>query len=319
MKTTPGACLDIGVVLPELKEAKKTAVRLHPRPNRVRDRGASKLGGDFLWPARDPWPICEEHHIPYVGVLQLRKKDVPDLGYRPGANLFQLLWCPRDHEPASDQGCLPRYRIVWRNTKEVGRPLRLIPKPRLREEDADEDEGHYLPKSCRLHPERIQEFPDWPELSKASQKRFRTWGLRAATEQKLQQLMAACGWYWEDTLTNSEEYVLEMVRHFYRALAVAPGTKVGGYIAWEQLPEKPPRCRCRRPMDHLLTIASSEPFRYPRWCPVEDRRRVEKLDGEELLDFCNVTGLELADDGNVHFFVCRGCKDWPAATIFQCG
>jgi len=110
-----------------------------------------------------------------------------------------------------------------------------------------------------------------------------------------------------------------MVRHFYRTLAVAPGTKVGGYVAWEQLPEKPPRCRCRRPMDHLLTVASSEPFRFPRWCPVEDRRRVQKLDGEELLDFCNVTGLELGDDGNIHFYICRRCRDWPTASVFQCG
>src|SRR5262245_18643467 len=97
MRTTPRPCLDVTKLVPELRELRKTTVRLHPRRGSVAEPGASKMGGHFLCPAHEPWPVCERHALPLVCILQLRKRDVPELGFRPGTDLFQLLWCPQDH------------------------------------------------------------------------------------------------------------------------------------------------------------------------------------------------------------------------------
>jgi hypothetical protein len=91
------------------------------------------MGGHFLWPAREPWPVCERHNLPLVCVLQLRKGDVPELGFRPGSDLFQLLWCPQDHD--SEQPFIVAPQIFWRKASTIREPLSSIPKPRPRDKE----------------------------------------------------------------------------------------------------------------------------------------------------------------------------------------
>src|SRR5207245_9175118 len=51
-------------ILPELRARAAVTVRLHPRKGTVRALSARKMGGDFLWPAEEPWPVCNEKGPP---------------------------------------------------------------------------------------------------------------------------------------------------------------------------------------------------------------------------------------------------------------
>src|SRR5436190_1776608 len=74
--TTPAPPVNVEAALPCLRGKAKTTVRLHPRPGEAAV-DASKIGGMFLWPKKEPWPVCPIHNnIPYVTALQLRKDDV---------------------------------------------------------------------------------------------------------------------------------------------------------------------------------------------------------------------------------------------------
>src|SRR5262249_13762526 len=70
-RTAPQAVYDMGKVFPELAGRSGTAVRLHPRYGDEPPADASKLGGTFLWPAAEGWPVCPAHEVPFVTVLQL--------------------------------------------------------------------------------------------------------------------------------------------------------------------------------------------------------------------------------------------------------
>jgi hypothetical protein len=118
-RTTPPPIHDPGRQFPELAELRRTTVRLHPRAG-TPELAGSKLGGDLAWPAGELWPLCREprvdfdrqraDHACHVGVLQLCKEDVPELGFPPGKDVFQMTWCPRPHhEPG------PRVKVFWRS------------------------------------------------------------------------------------------------------------------------------------------------------------------------------------------------------------
>lgn len=57
-RTTPPPPLDITAVLPELGPLGRRAVRLHPRAG-TPGTSDSSLGGPLLWPAEEPWPVCD--------------------------------------------------------------------------------------------------------------------------------------------------------------------------------------------------------------------------------------------------------------------
>ena len=58
VRTTPPPPLDITAVFPELGLLGRRAVRLHPRAG-TPGRGDNSLGGPLLWPAEEPWPVCD--------------------------------------------------------------------------------------------------------------------------------------------------------------------------------------------------------------------------------------------------------------------
>jgi len=241
--TTPEPPFDLLEVLPELADLRATTVRLHPRKGRVPGRHASKMGGTLLWPADEPWPVCDEpwppswtpyitdgypvpeddpraRPAPLVPVLQLRADDFPEMPFPTGTDLFQLLWCPLDH----DYAAMPKPFAFWRDSGTVRKPLRRMPEP---DWAAIEMESGHLPEPRRLHPERVTEFPPmdlWPQGQK---------------DQMYRRLEAACreaGYRTEGDETRST----------YRAhLSVCPANKVGGYPYWV-LGEEAPRCECGR-------------------------------------------------------------------------
>jgi hypothetical protein len=152
-RTTAPPPADVLQFAPELKPLTKVAIRLHPRYSDEPAPDESKLGGQFLWPAAEPWPTCDEHKIPFVPVLQLRAEDAPpNWPYRPGTDLAQLLWCARDH----GEGWVKPH-LAWRKRSAVAGPL-AEPPP------TDAAVLDYAPVPCRLFPERVTEFPNFEAL-----------------------------------------------------------------------------------------------------------------------------------------------------------
>ncbi len=376
-RTTPPPRVDVREALPELAGRARTTVRLHPRrlaKGETRPAGESKLGGTFLWPADEPWPKCTFHEIPWVGVLQLRAADFPELAFRPGTDLLQLLWCPQ-----SGHGDYPSPEpvLVWRDSTKITRPLAEFPRPHLATAAEREDgirqsalehdmnwlslfrtnpkymrqitkqyrgmplpssgtwlprsflarpmgtdaqfeaacreaatlletlkarrhpplyaEESFLPRPCRLFPERVVEYPS--ELTEEERRRLAsTPALKALGPEPL------------------DVYESE--------LGVADGTKLGGYVRWSQGPREV-RCARGHLMAHLLSIASCEwdASSRRRWLPAEERKLYEQMQG--LRDWNAVgalhspAGMTLGDAATKYVFICRECDTWPVKAIMQ--
>ena len=291
MKTPPPP-VDLPKIIPEFAKLARTTVRLHPRRAET-PRDASKIGGEILWPASEPWPTCEQHNSALVPILQIRADDVPELGFPRGKDLFQLLWCPNDHRPKY----VPNPLVVWRASKKVTKPLEHIPSPTL----CGDWSQYYCPQPCRLQPERVTEYPDAGEVYNNMPT------LRELLEcnEKLEKLCAA----------NNASEPLDL---YQDSLSTADGCKIGGYPHWIQDPDVP-KCACGRKMDYLLTIASAEwdGANFVRWLPVEDRRAWGGPREKSEPVHCP-TSLMFGDVGNLNYFICRKCKDWPIDFVFQC-
>ncbi|WP_323145269.1 hypothetical protein [Streptomyces sp. NBC_01565] len=184
-RTTAPRPIDVEALFPGLAGHRRTTTRLHPRPGApgVRD---SHVGGPLLWPADEPWPVCEAPHkrggglrpaeiraaraglaepaprhkvsrlspadpLPMLAVAQLFARDVPDLPAGPaGLDLLQVFWCPFDRHGPTGHGM--HLHLRWRSCAEVREPLAEQPEPEL-----VGSEG-YLPEPCVLHPERVTEY-----------------------------------------------------------------------------------------------------------------------------------------------------------------
>ena len=130
-RTTPAPCADVLSVLPELAQQQKTTVRLHPRPLGASvslPPDASKLGGEFLWPRGEPWPTCTHHQLPFAGILQLRQADFPEVMFKPGTDLLQVMWCPQS---GHGRQSAPEPKLFWRRAADATPVLAPIPQPRL--------------------------------------------------------------------------------------------------------------------------------------------------------------------------------------------
>lgn len=166
---------------------------------------------------------------PMVGVLQVYARDVPELPFPHGTDLFQLLWCPNDHaEPWHG----PRPVAAWRRAPSVTDLLIDPPPPTF---DDPYNAIVYRPAPCVLHPERVTEYPNPYDLPDALRERVQAW---------------------------DEEQDAD--RPYLRWLSTAPGTKLLGHPGWIQGPTWPV-CLCGRRMTHLATIASTEYSDAGRW------------------------------------------------------
>ena len=293
--TTPDPPVDVAKAIPDFAALARTTVRLHPRRGKV-DPDASKIGGTFAWPESEEWPRCAEHDCPYVTALQLREEDVPELGFRPGADLFQVLWCPNDH----DDGLCPAVRVYWRQVSQMDR---LAPEP----PETTIADRYYLPKECRLYPERVVEYPDAIELSKSQHQLVEE--CRAISELLANPHVKPVG---EFELPEDEMHVYEAW------LSTADGTKVGGYPSWVQFPEYP-QCACGERMDYLMSFASAEcdAVTWARWLPLDDRNLLSKP-WLKMESVSNAAHWMFGDCGCMYLFVCRRCGNWPTRAFMQC-
>lgn len=298
MLTTPPPRLDAVAAFPELAPLARTTVRLHPRRAADGPVDASKMGGTFLWPRGEPWPAGDEKRvarivqellandplpgdrpippgtaIPYAPILQLRADDFPEMPFPPGADLFQLLWFPFMSLPESGPSppSILRHRAYWRRAADVR-------EPRARNPAMVERRLAEAPHPCRLHPERVVEYPHSQDLDPKLERRIDRWKAAARVD-------------------NDGDSPIDL---YDWELSACPSTKVGGYPFYVQDKRPPFVCACGRTMDHLLTVALHEwdGGTEERWCPVEERgREVEPA----------------FEHGDLYFYlsVCTHCPGFP--------
>lgn len=316
--TTPAPPVDVGKALPELKNKSKKSVLLHPRPG-TSGADASKIGGLFLWPADEQWPTCSDHDCPYVPALQLRKEEVPEVGFKRGTDLFQVLWCPNDHcghEPISS--FCPAVKLFWRTREAIKNPIKNYPQSSIDEERyiAEMDyvpNPYYIPKPCLLFPERVVEYPDAFELKEETCQRIERAKDLETTLQFIKAKMRVKGWQDLPAIT------LE----FYQCyLSTAPGTKVGGYPAWQQDAEYP-LCSCGKTMELLVQFSSWEfdGGDFGRWLPIEDRDicavEINSRSKKRLDALMDAPDWLFGDAGCMYLFICRVCKTHPIRCLRQ--
>ncbi|MGW0394069.1 hypothetical protein ACWDYJ_24940 [Streptomyces sp. NPDC003042] len=283
-RTTPPRPLDVESLFPELAAHRRTATRLHPRTGSpgVRD---SHIGGPLLWPADEPWPVCEAPHtsapqtdaphgtgpVPLLAVAQLRRRDVPDLPAGPdGCDLLQMLWCPFDAHGPTGYGMYVHLR--WRSAAEVREVLTVQPAPRTVGFDG------YVSSPCVLHPERVSEYPYIELLPGSLGERVEEW--EDAQEEAA----------YEAEQAGGDGHALPS---YQSDLSLAPGWKAGGHPAWNVTGPGTVDCRvCGRAMELFLTVDSREWRADSRsWIPLED--------GPDT-----PTGVVVGNHGKLNIFAC---------------
>lgn len=301
-RTTQPPRVDITKFFPELLDFQRGAVRLFPRPQSVMKINDSKLGGNILWPQGEIWPYCTAHDVPFVALIQLTKKDVPELGFREATDIFQILWCPHSH---SECDFLPDHRIYWRDSRQIEQLLLVTPDVVVNEKFIATDSGEFIPVQCRFFPERIVEYPSYEELPLDLQAKLTLWDISSIPG------IDELGEDWQNVPFGPGGWLYNI------ELSVSGGTKIGGYPEWIQYPDYP-LCSCGRKMKHILSISSLETVwgnPAQRWIPVEEKH----LSEDERYRLHYGTKLMFGDGGIVYIFICRSCEDWPIKFVWQCG
>ncbi|MEV4093746.1 hypothetical protein [Streptosporangium saharense] len=296
--TTPGPPVDLVETFPWMDAYARTAVRLHPRPGNptIHD---SHIGGPLIWPVTEPWPACDqviqisiappfqpgwleqrahvpESPVPMVGVAQFYARDIPEIPFPEGTDLFQVLWCPNEHDMDDIAGPAPL--LVWRRSEDL---VDVLAEPPMRHHAtpdrilgapaADLSVEHCLPRPCVLHPERVTEYPYAEELPE---------GLRTALDE------------WDDG-------------RYQLLLSIAPGCKIGGWESWHLSDMYGLPCEvCGTETEPLLKLASSEwdAGSGPRWRPLEERHLEQgTLECQETVE---PTTLNLGRYGALTIFLC---------------
>ncbi|HSI84810.1 MAG TPA: hypothetical protein VK970_13550, partial [Candidatus Methylacidiphilales bacterium] len=218
--------IDVEERFPFLRGRGREAVRLHPRRRVGLNPLGSKIGGSIAWPCGEPFPICPERHCRAVPVMQLHKRDVPQLPFPPGTDLFQFLWYPQNYI-SRHAGLGPGILLFWRDSSTLSQGHVLRPV-------YDLHEYTYVVQECEINPEPIVEYPCFDALSREEKQAISS---RQGKNRK------------EDS------------RHTYSlCLSTAPGFKVGGYPSWRsRLELQTPFMDGITPGDiPLLTLESDE-------------------------------------------------------------
>ncbi|MFB4283851.1 hypothetical protein ACBJ59_51730 [Nonomuraea sp. MTCD27] len=300
VRTTSSPPVDVTQLFPELGAYARTAVRLHPRPGNP-SMHDSHIGGPLIWPAAEPWPVCDrtvsvnipyteetpggprdrtpESPIPMVGVAQFYARDIPEIPFPEGTDLLQVLWCPNDH--IVDGNPVPFPLLVWRTTSDL---TDVLAEPPMRPHDtaasppdapaAELSMNYYLPRPCVLHLERVTEFPYPEELPEE---------LEAALDK------------WDEETEAEYQYLL----------SIAPGCKIGGWESWHLTDMYELPCEvCGTETEPLLQLDSSEwdGGSEPRWRPLEDRHLRSAT--PECWEALEPTTLQLGRYASLYIFVC---------------
>ena len=281
-KRTVPSSFDFTIALPELMKKRRTAVLLHPRYSEEPPSNGSKIGGTFLWPKSEPWPVCDvDPNLHLVPVLQLRADEFPEIEFPPGKDLLQVLWCPREHTQ-----CWAKPFLFWRKGDAVNNPLPEMP----REEMAY---PRYVPLPCLLFPERVTELLSVYELGPML-KKLEDWNDRERT------------------------FPGEKMESMYSQATPHVGWKVGGWPHWVQAPQVPV-CKCGQSMELLLSFGSEST--HMAKAPTQEHHLyvpADQRDQAAVENAANAPQVRFIGDGFQFTFLCRRCPGWPVETISQC-
>jgi uncharacterized protein (TIGR02996 family) len=261
--TTEPRPFDVARLDPDVAAEARVATRLHPRRGEVPELDGSKLGGLFLWPEEEPWPVWDNFRVdewlrrftqglpvPPDGstvdlapLLQLNRRDFPRMPFPPGTDLMQLFWCPYQSGFTG-----PEPFVFWRDSKSVRRPRRTPPAP--------QSAWRLIPVECRLYPEEVIEYPD--EYGR---------GGRHPYTQPL----------WD--AVNAWVATFPAAAHDYQYWwSNCPAAKVGGWPWVNQADCERIRRQTDdgRDMEFLLSINPPDELHHTHhlWCPVEDRNLI---------------------------------------------
>ncbi|MFB6811966.1 hypothetical protein [Streptomyces sp. NPDC056387] len=301
IRTTPPRPFDVTAVFPDLAPLARPAIRLHPRPGSPTPHDSS-VGGPLLWPAGEPWPYCPESHEWHdprtdewhegpnamLPVAQLYVRDVPLLRPPGQADLFQMLWCPFEHEP----DCKPPTALFWRSAAEVTDVLAAAPETCAVEHD------EYVPEPCVLAPEQITEYPHPMQLSQELQRQLEDWST------------------WQAAGAGLDSSYAPYPDAFYKEeLSIAPGWKVGGWPPWGLTDPIARFCAvCGAEMAPLLTVPSKEwHSRHLSWVPYEDQA-IAAVDHSGVV---NSPRIQVSGGNHLQLYVCPESPDHPHTDLIQ--
>ncbi len=305
--TTPEPCRNVAELVPELAPFATTTTRLHPhRAIRPLPTWMSKIGGRFLWPKSEPWPLCSVCNVDLAPVIQLQKKYVPNIEFPAGADLLQLFWCP--DEEAHD--CQPSAQVFLRKAASVTSPR--LDGPDLSEFPRISDWQGFVPFECAVFPEQVIEFPLGDDLysiaGEAEHSRIR---------QKLEKMDLGPTDDLVERFSSSHGPSNPQDLACYE-LGECPGTKVGGKLGFE---------RNGLMFEHLVTFSTWEfdSASFRRWLAVEDQRLFatpgEPLTWTRLFQdsdfkpFQEVLGMQLGRTQSAHIYVCRKREPWRVISV----
>ncbi|MEV5576743.1 hypothetical protein AB0L06_42530 [Spirillospora sp. NPDC052269] len=323
-RTTPPRPADMTAVFPEFASLARTATRLHPRPGApgVQD---SSVGGPLLWPADEPWPVCDEDHEMY-GELE-RTQDVREwrriLGDAWGrtpvgegfaitagerAQLDRMKAAASPARPDQPITMLPIAQLFCRDVPDLVAPpgmdlLQVLwcpfdhgdlycPSPVLRWRRASD-----VVDVLELQPEpEVMEYGTYlPEQCVLFPEQVVEYPYADFLPDDLRRRLGE----WEKA--SGYEYQYE--------LSIADGWKVGGYASWSLTDPYPMICDCGTDMELLLTVASGEWDGGGSWRPVEDA--AEERSASEP------TGVVIGRGYSLWIFTCPASFDHPHGLSMQ--
>ncbi|MGL5871814.1 MAG: DUF1963 domain-containing protein [Xenococcaceae cyanobacterium] len=304
MKNTPKPPLKITEIFPFLSGMEKTTIRLHPRPGKQIKLHQSKIGGHFLWPENEPWPICQQHNDVYSGIIQLRAEDFPEIKFPANANLFQLLWCPHD-----DFFDFPKCLVFWRNDRQIINYLQENPQPSHPNQDL-------VPNPCCIFPERITEYPNIREFEGlAEEERIGQWD--EENNYIYQHLLSTAPGFkiegYPSWIQDCETPICKCGRQMEHLLTVASCEfDLNNYLRWCPIEDEP----VWRALENLMKFIREEPLLYrEREVEIDNKKRqICEIAAQDRM----AAGLKIGYFGSVYVFICRQCKEWPIESVFQC-
>lgn len=280
VRTTPPRPFDIAELFPELREHRGVTTRLHPRTGAptVAD---SSIGGPLLWPADEPWPMCDDGDEHYVDEL------LTPAAVRRGRQIHAAA----AGRPYTDEERAELAAVTLAEPEElIHQSVPLIPVAQLYRRDvpgflgpgdadlfqvlwcplghADTDDAPRLrllwrrtadigrPLAAAPEPPAVEEFY-LPNRCVVHPEQVVDYRDRELLPQELQARIAA----WE-TDTDGPGYW---------AWSVVPGWKMGGFPSWRMTGPGTLNCRaCGTEMALLFTVGSGEWDEAGYWRPIED-------------------------------------------------
>ncbi|RDI35113.1 hypothetical protein [Lentzea flaviverrucosa] len=223
---------DNGKPIPGIEEWARPVVVLNPVPGSP-TAADSHIGGPMLWPADEPWPWCEggSHEssenvpgtaamvrVPWVGAVQLYRRDFPELPFPEGTDLLQVFLCTVVHAEVNGPGVL----LHWRSSAEVGDLIGEVPVPVVSDPEFSFQRRVFAPVRTIEYPapddlpaelagtfsflqepgSHYSDYDEWPDVARGS--KIGGWTAWYHTQWPEQEC-SECGAPWRQTLGLATE------------------------------------------------------------------------------------------------------------------